>query len=156
MLRSVVKWMALIRSDRSGVATQKGDAVESKPSTATYFTLAILSLLVLFVLIWAIVHKRRAALRSRSTSISKDASDAIELYRDLERVLTRMGHARDPSTTPLEHSKRLQQEGFVKADAVETITLRYMQVRFGDQPLSPSEAKRLRAIVSEIRSTDPG
>jgi transglutaminase-like putative cysteine protease len=155
MLQGVIKWMARFRSDAADTAARSNDAVESSARTATYFTLAILSILVLSVLVWAIVRQRRVAHRARTTLVSKDASDAVALYRDLEQVLTRMGHARPPSTTPLEHSRRLYQKGFPKADAVETITQRYMEVRFGNQPLTPSEVKSLRAIVSEIRATNP-
>ncbi len=155
MLQGVVNWMARFRSDAPDASARSGDAVGPSAKSATHFTLAILSILILSVLVWATIRKRRSARRARTTSISKDVSDALALYRDLERVLTRMGRARAPSTTPLEHSKRLHQEGFPKADAVEAITRRYMEVRFGNQPLTPGEIKSLRAIVSEIRAASP-
>ncbi|MBN1652492.1 MAG: DUF3488 domain-containing protein [Deltaproteobacteria bacterium] len=150
MLRSFARWMARFRSPRPDTSAEiESDASAIDPR---YLLVSVVSLAALFVLVFSLLRWRRAKNRNQIKTKSKDASEAVALYRDLESVLGRMGYARPCSTTPLEHSKRLSDSGFYKASEVETITRRYMEVRFGNQRLAPNEAKRLQALVKEIQS----
>jgi protein-glutamine gamma-glutamyltransferase len=151
MLRGLMDWIARFRSE-SASASRASASTESPLFSTRHILVSILIVAVFSLLIWAAYRWRRVAQRTGRIAPSKDASDAIALYRELEQVLRRKGRPRAPSTTPLEHSAALRNGGFPQAHTVEEITQSYMDVRFGNKPLPPSDLKKLRAKVREIHS----
>jgi hypothetical protein len=96
--------------------------------------------------------KRRARLGPAERPLSRTASEAVKLYRELERALGRRGHARPASTTPREHARQLEQRGLPWAGQVDEVTRYYMEARYGERPLPPAELARLRSIIASIGS----
>lgn len=93
-------------------------------------------------------RRRRAAPGAPGMRPSPAGSDAVRLYRRLEDGMRRAGHPRAAGTTPLEHARRLRERAVAGWDLVEKITERYVDARFGEQPLAPTE---LRALEREIK-----
>ena len=75
----------------------------------------------------------------------------MRLYRSLEKALLRAGQPRPPHRTPAEHADELAASGFAGADLVARITDRYVQARFGGEPLRPGEAASLRRELGALR-----
>lgn len=84
---------------------------------------------------------------------SSDGS--IAFYRQLLRVLEQQGLSKPPAATPWEFA--LQQASRLEcAEAVQRVTERYYEVRFGHRRLSPDERRALQADLAAIeRGTGP-
>lgn len=76
--------------------------------------------------------------------------DATRLYDALERRLARLGFPRTADQTPNEHLRALGMRAPFAVEAAETITERYLEVRFGNTAFAEGELKTLLAKVRKI------
>ena len=74
----------------------------------------------------------------------------VSFYRDLVRLLARMGHRRSPGETPLEFARRIGGEPGEALSAVEPITDAYYRVRFGGASLSPDETATVTTLLTKV------
>jgi protein-glutamine gamma-glutamyltransferase len=88
--------------------------------------------------------------RRRGRGRKHDESADVVLYRALETALARLGHARPPERTPLEHLAALERARFGAIDVAREVTERYLASRFGREPLSGPELERLRGAVRAL------
>ncbi len=95
-------------------------------------------------LAWA--RRRRAAPKNEGP-----AASAIQLYRALDRALAKLGHARPPERTPLEHLAALEQGGFPHLALAREITRRYLDARYGGEPIDAEVIARLTREVASLR-----
>lgn len=145
VVRDALAWLARVRAEKPDD--------EASPDTGTGAgSLPWLLLAAGLLAIAAVRFWRRRPRRAERTAPDPNAVAAARLYRDLERTLARRGRARPASVTPREHARRLSEEGFAGADAVETVTDRYEAARWGGTPLDPAEMARLRALIARVRA----
>ena len=107
---------------------------------------------VVVVLVLAAIVLRARRRRTRTGmrgGRNRPATHAVRLYHRLEDALRRAGHARPEGTTPLEHARWLRDQAIPGWELVERVTTRYVDARYGDAPLDPTE---LRALEREISS----
>ncbi len=106
---------------------------------------------LLGVALWLFL-RWRGARSGGDRPLSRNASEAVKLYRELERTVERAGHPRPPSSTPCEHAFLLERKGVPWADQVGEVTRCYMEARYGDRSLPPAEIARLRSLIASIGS----
>lgn len=111
----------------------------------------LLAVLVTALVVARVKGARRTQTGPLSTPLRPAQRDAVTLYRELERALVAAGHARSPSTTPLEHAEALTASGFAAADAARGITDAYLRARFGGTNLEPTTLAALRRRLREVR-----
>jgi transglutaminase-like putative cysteine protease len=102
-------------------------------------------------LLWRL-RKRPAPKRIAPTTLVRpEALRVVQLYRELEREMTRWGVARPTHTPPLAHAAALHTARHLIADDVKTLTLVYQEVRFGDRAFGPEEEADFRARLAALR-----
>jgi hypothetical protein len=97
----------------------------------------------------ALVLWRRRRGRARDEE-PLHAREAVRLYRALDQALGRLGHARPPERTPLEHVAHLEEADFGGVAVVREVTQRYLDARYGSVPIDPGELERLRRAIVEL------
>jgi hypothetical protein len=75
------------------------------------------------------------------------------IYANLCRLARQRGYPRRPAQPPDGYLPVLVQAFAGHDEALGRITAAYMQVHYGDQPVSPSELARLRRDYQEVRSS---
>ncbi len=85
----------------------------------------------------------------------EDSSQAVALYQQLEGALLARGLARQASTPPLKHAQSLVKTGHPLSEEVLELTERYLEARFGKQPLDDSERKQFVQRVRAIKQWRP-
>lgn len=101
---------------------------------------------------FVVFRARRKRLAAGARALSPEIARAVKLYQELDRVLAARGYGRPASTTPAEHSRKLESSGFPLAREVHDVTEHYMQVRYGGERLSADEHARLRALIAKVRT----
>ncbi|MBW2458038.1 MAG: DUF3488 domain-containing protein [Deltaproteobacteria bacterium] len=90
---------------------------------------------------------------------SRDEAVAAGLYQALDRAMSALGIARNTSTPPLRHARAVAHGGHPLAPEVLSLTLRYLDARFGGQPLSSEERRdfegRVRALKTAPKQMEP-
>jgi transglutaminase-like putative cysteine protease len=106
-------------------------------------------LLLLGVGLWVLRSRQKTSGRPRSAQHVA----AVRLYEELERALTKQGHARPPASTALEHARALSERGFPCSDEVSLVTRSYVEARYGDRVLSAAEISALKAAVGRVAAS---
>jgi transglutaminase-like putative cysteine protease len=146
LLRTLRRW--LVEARPRGPDAAAAPAAEAPTDDAP--ELPGWSWIVLAALGLALVGAARLVLRrSRRQRVAEPA--AVRLYRTLERTLAKLGHPRPPERTPLEHVAALAEAGFGELELVREVTRRYLEARFGGEPLASEEAERLHRAVKAMR-----
>jgi len=101
---------------------------------------------------WWLFWRRRRARSAGTGLVSRNAAEAVKLYREMERVLSRQGYARPPSATPCEHADLLARRGLPWAGQVQEVTRCYMEVRYGGRPFPVEQLPRLRSLIATVRA----
>lgn len=145
LLRAVRQWLALRPAPRarSHPPDRRAESPATSCSEGGSWLWLVSSSLVLGLggLVW---WSRRRRHRARDT-------EAVALYRELDRALTKLGLARPANRTPLEHVAVLADADFAEIDLVREVTRRYLAVRFGGHRASPGEFASLRRKVRALR-----
>ena len=136
---------------KSGLSTGPLDALTRAPAAAGG-TLVVLAGLYL---IWK--RRRRPAGTADDRDAHRRATDArvdaaAALYRTLETALQAQGISRPPSLPPLRHAQELQSRSHPLATEVLSLTLVYLETRFGGVALSDGVRKDFERRTREIRS----
>ncbi|RLB63053.1 MAG: hypothetical protein DRI90_07720 [Deltaproteobacteria bacterium] len=87
---------------------------------------------------------------------NKDEAAATSLYQTLDRAMSVLGIARGTSTPPLLHARAVAEGGHPQAPEILSLTVRYLDARFGGRPLSIAERRdfegRIRAIKTSLNT----
>jgi hypothetical protein len=75
------------------------------------------------------------------------------IYANICRLARRRGYPRRPAQPPDDYLPILQQAFAGQEDALARITAAYMQVHYGDQPVSPLELGQLRRDYQQVRAS---
>lgn len=75
------------------------------------------------------------------------------IYANLCRLARQRGYPRHPAQPPDDYLPTLQQAFADQEEALARITVAYMQVHYGDQPVSAAELARLRQDYNQVRSS---
>jgi transglutaminase-like putative cysteine protease len=97
--------------------------------------------------------KRRGKPRSKQTpasEIEQRIRETTELCRALDAALSMRGVPRPTGTPPLTHARGLEALGHPAAPAAIQLTQRYLQARFGNNPLSGDERREFLRQVREL------
>lgn len=156
-----------LRSQRN-LARTLGDLFGGSPSTARRFdaeqtrppgspgtSIAVVLGLVVLVILADRAYRAFLVRRSPTARVPAAAREIVQLYRELERELARLGVPRGPSVTPLEHARGLSARQVPGADVVDAVTRRYVEVRFGGALPAPGELAELRKSVRSLRGIQP-
>jgi hypothetical protein len=73
------------------------------------------------------------------------------MYRELLTALARAGFERQPSTTPNELAREVNEARPAAANAVSTVTDLYVRTRYGEEELGRGELTRMRNAVQQAR-----
>jgi hypothetical protein len=73
------------------------------------------------------------------------------LYRELLGLVARAGFERQPSTTPNELARQVNQARPAASPAVSTMTDLYVRVRYGEEALGRDELSRMRNALQQAR-----
>ncbi len=87
--------------------------------------------------------------------LSPPAKLAIQLYQGLEQVLTDHGIPRPSGTPPWGYASLLSRMGHPMADRILELTKLYLEARFGDRSLTPSEVTDYQHQLSLLRQLPP-
>ncbi len=90
-----------------------------------------------------------ASVRKRS----KSEAVATGLYQAMDRAMSSVGIARSTSTPPLRHARAVAQSGHPHAPEILSLTLRYLDARFGGRPLSTPERRSFESRIRAIKSS---
>jgi LPXTG-motif cell wall-anchored protein len=102
-------------------------------------------------------RKRRRDASPAHALREKQIRQATELWSQLEDALTARGATRPRNVPPLRFTEQLRAEGrFPFAEEAWILAGRYVQARFGGQPLTPDEEREFARRVAAIRKPDPG
>jgi hypothetical protein len=116
---------------------------------------ALFTFLGLGLAIGAAVYfwKRRGKPRLKHTppsEIEARIRETAELYRMLDAALAQRGVPRPTGTPPLTHARGLEALGHPAAAPTIQLTTRYLQARFGKQPLSADERREFLRQVRDL------
>jgi hypothetical protein len=109
------------------------------------------ALLIAFVVGWLALRTLRSAASGAVRPRSKQQAQASHLYAELERALARRGSPRPSAATPLEHARKLGQQGFAQHADVELVTRTYLEARYGGRPLHAAELATLKQAIARVR-----
>jgi hypothetical protein len=109
------------------------------------------ALLIAFVVGWLALRTLRRAADRGVRPRSKQQAQVSHLYAELERALARRGRPRPPAQTPLEHARKLGQQGFAQHADVELVTRTYLEARYGGRPLHAAELATLKQAIARVR-----
>lgn len=87
----------------------------------------------------------------KTSQAEKQLEAATALYRMLEAALSAQGITRPAALPPLRHAEDLTARAHPLGTEVLALTQRYLQARFGDEPISETEAKNFERRVRELR-----
>jgi hypothetical protein len=123
-----------------------------KPSRRTLMIGA--ALLVILPCMYLIYRRRRRGGDEESEgegTLTRDAAVATALYRSLDRVMATIGLSRGSTTPPLHHARALAGLGHPLASEIMALTRRYLDARFGRQPIHGDEQRDFEQRVRGLR-----
>lgn len=99
-------------------------------------------------------RRRQAGAKSpeRKTPPDPQLESAAALYRSLEIALAAHGLSRPASLPPLRHAEELQARRHPLADEVASLTLIYLETRFGGATLTDAVKREFERRVRDIRA----
>jgi transglutaminase-like putative cysteine protease len=131
---------------------KSGERAASDPSKKSGLDAAAAPLLallgVVLVLTLLVLRARR---RSTGRKLADSAEAARRVYVQLERVLSKKGHARPPHVTAEAHAEALSQAGFPASKAVRELTDTYVGARYGRTALSAERLRDLHKLLKEVK-----
>lgn len=77
---------------------------------------------------------------------------AGHLYAELDAIMREAGIPRHEAVAPSRHAQGLQRAHHPWASEVQALTELYLQVRFGDSPLSPEETQLVQQRLDRLRT----
>ncbi len=113
-------------------------------------TLAVLAGSILAAGVLAALLRRLGRLRLRRAPVPPEAREAVLLYRELLRRLRKRGLQKAPGQTPREFLTALRRAGRPEEAVAAEVTERYLCARFGGEPLTPSDRRRLHQSVRTL------
>jgi hypothetical protein len=140
---------------RRGQRRFQGDQPASA-SRSPWRSIAIVLGLVALVVLADRAYRAFLARRTPRAQIPEAAREIVQLYRELEKELVRLGAPRAESVTPMEHARALVRRDAPGADVALLVTERYVDVRFGGAAALPSEVADLRKKVRSLRAIAAG
>jgi transglutaminase-like putative cysteine protease len=131
--------------DKTGRATPQADKGNGLQSVAV----PLVALLVtVSLLAWLVIRARRRGTRRR---LRDSAEAARKVFVELERVLSKKGHARPAHVTAEVHAEALSRAGFPASRAVRELTHSYVQARYGQSELSEERLRDLQKLLREVK-----
>ncbi len=110
------------------------------------------------LIVWRV--QRRRARRGGSGVGPRTPHDprvqiAIALARSLDTTFESRGHVRPKSRSPLAHASDLARSGSPMGELAVEVARRYVDARFGDEPLEPSELETWRRKLRDAPGAAP-
>ncbi len=106
----------------------------------------------------AVTQLRDLAGMAKRFGVSRQLLAAISvqnIYANVSRIAARRGHPRPPSMPPDDYLPILIEVFEGSGEALTRITRAYMQVHYGDRPVSAHELARLRLDYQTVRQSRP-
>ena len=147
-LREVRDFFRSLSWGSDGGERQKAESGKETKIARGPLALGIVGGLALALLAFWLLRRLQKSRAGRI--LPSGAREAQRLYRELEQVLARAGHARPPHVTPEAHARALEASGFPSASIVQDVTRVYVGARYGTSALDAAEAKRLKARLREV------
>ena len=97
-----------------------------------------------------VATKSARAQAGTATAVAEQRS-VRALYRELLGLVARAGFERQPSTTPNELARQVNQARPAASPAVSTMTDLYVRVRYGEEPLGRDELSRMQNALQQAR-----
>lgn len=113
---------------------------------------------VVFIALGIYFYRRRrprGGRRPDDDAASEAAIAVVDLYRALEAAMAARGAPRPPGTPPTAHARALKALGHPIGDEVADLTRIYIDVRFGDRPLTERQRLEFAARVKALRQAPP-
>lgn len=104
--------------------------------------------------LWLWLRRRAAASQQgkpKPSEAARRAREATQLYEALDAAMTSIGVGRTPGVPPLKHANALSLAGHPHAQDILAVTERYLQARFGKQPLQHGERGMLDLRIQRVR-----
>jgi protein-glutamine gamma-glutamyltransferase len=134
-------------------------AVDMVKKPGSKWLLVMLGAMLALGSIWWLLRRRRRALQADGPGArqrTKDEALATNLYQLLDRVMAAMGIARGAAMPPLRHATGLAKNGHPASSEIVSLTERYLEARFGDQPFTGSERRAYEARVRRLKDVRKG
>lgn len=153
MLERMKRWFAALQAARGQGDNETAEPGAPKQSNADDAGNArlLIAAVVGLLLIGLVLRKLRRRRRAGPRPASRQQAQVVALYTELERALARRGYPRPAALTPLEHARKLQEQGFSHASTVGAITERYLEARYGARALEHVELSELRRAIARLR-----
>lgn len=92
-------------------------------------------------------RRRRKGGEAGARVLTKEAEVATRLYVMLDRMMSTVGVARSTTTPPLRHAETLADAEHPLAAEIMSLTERYLEARYGGDPISPVGRKEFESRV---------
>jgi len=104
---------------------------------------------------WLPRRRKRLHAPAGETNVqpSKDALLATKLYQALDRAMSNIGVARSAAVPPMLHATSLVHGEHPAGQEVLALTERYLDARYGDEPLSAEERRDFERRVRRVKDT---
>lgn len=129
----------------------EGHAREKKPWLAYAIVASSLLLGLRAWYLWRRRGKRHPLAATRNRDVSPPARAAIRLYQRLESAMASRGIARPNHLPPTAWANILVSSGHPLGDQVAKLTSIYVEARFGDRVLTPSEVHVFHVTVDQLK-----
>jgi transglutaminase-like putative cysteine protease len=150
-MRQQVSLLRAVR-DRYGELKKKSKVASSMLASPRRTLLTLLGLgLAVAAAAYAYRRYRRPRLPTPSpTDHEARLRETAELYRAVDAALSLRGVPRPSGTPPLTHARGLRALGHPAAEPTLRLTERYLQARFGKDPLGPDERREFLRQVRDL------
>lgn len=151
LFREIGRWAQALGGTEESSPDAGGYETQPSGDLASWRIGLVAGVLGLLGSMWVLwLRRRRPNGRARPRGRGPEAA----IFHSLDRALARKGLARPSHRTPREHAHWVRAQGFPDSDAVDAVTERYLEARYGARALAPDEATRLRALVHRVRRSD--
>lgn len=152
MLQRMMRWFGALRGDSGRDSEERShpSSTTSSSSQRALLRFAIGGVIALAVA-WFAWRRLRGRKRGVVRQASRQQAQVVAVYAELERALAKRGYPRPASLTPLEHARKLAQQGFAQSADALAVTQRYLEARYGALALQHGELGELRRAVARIR-----
>jgi hypothetical protein len=121
----------------------------AQKSALNSLALAALGLVLVVVALALLLFRARR--RDARRRLADSAEAARKLFVELERVLSKKGHARPAHVTAGAHAEALSRAGFPASQAVRELTEAYVAARYGRSSLSQERVRDMRRLLKEVK-----